>query len=72
MRVDIPADSKCCSEQVSYAALEEDCTGGLVTGVLDDSDKVSTDVLMLYCLMVAHIAACQTLSKAFLKSMKTW
>ena len=29
-------------------------------------------VLMLYFLMVAHKAACQTLSKAFLKSMKTW
>ena len=29
-------------------------------------------VLMLYLFMVAHKAACQTLSKAFLKSMKTW
>ena len=29
-------------------------------------------VLMLYFLMVAHKAACQTLLKAFLKSMKTW
>ena len=29
-------------------------------------------VLMLYFFMVAHTAACQTLSKAFLKSMKTW
>ena len=28
-------------------------------------------VLMLYISMVAHKAACQTLSKAFLKSMKT-
>ena len=28
-------------------------------------------VLMLYFFMVAHKAACQTLSKAFLKSMKT-
>ena len=28
-------------------------------------------VLMLYCFMVAHKAACQTLSKAFLKSMKS-
>ena len=27
---------------------------------------------MLYFFMVAHKAACQTLSKAFLKSMKTW
>ena len=27
---------------------------------------------MLYFLMIAHKAACHTLSKAFLKSMKTW
>ena len=29
-------------------------------------------VLMLYFFMVAHKAACQTLSKALLKSKKTW
>ena len=29
-------------------------------------------VLMFYFFMVAHKAACQTLSKAFFKSMKTW
>ena len=29
-------------------------------------------VLMLNFFMVAHKAACQTLLKAFLKSMKTW
>ena len=29
-------------------------------------------VLMLHFFMVAHKAACQTLSKAFSKSMKTW
>ena len=28
--------------------------------------------LMLYFLIVAHRASCHTLSKAFLKSMKTW
>ena len=28
--------------------------------------------LMLYFLMVAHKASCHTLSKAFLKSIKTW
>ena len=28
--------------------------------------------LMLYCLIVVHKASCHTLSKAFLKSMKTW
>ena len=27
---------------------------------------------LMYFFMVAHKAACQTLSKAFLKSMKTW
>ena len=29
-------------------------------------------VLMLYFFVVAYKAACQTLSKAFLKSMKIW
>ena len=29
-------------------------------------------VLILYSFMVAHKAACQTLLKAFLKSVKTW
>ena len=29
-------------------------------------------VPMLYFFMVAHKAACKTLSKAFLKTMKTW
>ena len=28
--------------------------------------------LMLYCFMVAHKTACQTLLNAFLKSLKTW
>ena len=28
--------------------------------------------LMLFFFMVAHKAACQTMSKAFLKPMKTW
>ena len=36
--------------------------------VFDDLDKVCADVLF----MVSHKAACQTVSKAFLKSMKTW
>ena len=63
------SDSNCCSEPVSYAAVEEDCTGGRVIGVFDDSDKVGA---MLYFFMITHKAACQTLSKAFLKCMKTW
>ena len=57
-----------CSEPVSYAAVEEDCTSGLVIEVFDDSDKVGADVL----LHVALKAVCQTLLKVFLKSMKTW
>ena len=56
--------SNCCAEPVSYAAVEEDGTSGLVIEVFDDLDKVGTDVLF----MVAHEAACQTVSKAFLKS----
>ena len=63
-------DSNCCSEPVSYAAVEEDCTSGLVTEVSDDSDKAGADVV--YFFMVANKAACQTPSKAFLKTMKTW
>ena len=61
-------DSNCCSEPVSYAAVEVDGTSGLVIEVFDDSDKVGADVVLL----VAHKPVCQTLSKAFLKSMKTW
>ena len=62
-------DSNCCAEPVSYVAGEEDGTSGLVIEVFDDLDKVGTDVVLF---MVAHKAACQTLSKAFLESMKTW
>ena len=57
MRVDIPVGLQVFSEPVSYAAVEEDCT---------------RLVLMLFFFVVAHKAACQTLSKAFLKSMETW
>ena len=41
-------DSNCCSEPVSYAAVEEDGTSGLVTEVFDDSDKVDVDVVLLH------------------------
>ena len=41
-------DSNCCSESVSYAAVEGDCTGGLVIEVFDDCDKVGTDVVLLH------------------------
>ena len=41
-------DSNCCSETVSYAAVEEDSTSGLVLEVFDDSDKVGADVVLLH------------------------
>ena len=41
-------DSNCCLEPVSYAAVEEDCTSGLVIEVFDDSDKVGADVVLLH------------------------
>ena len=41
-------DSNCCSEPVSYAAVEEDGTSGLVIQVLDDSDQVCADVVLLH------------------------
>ena len=42
------SDSNCCLEPVSYAAVEEDCTGGLVIEVFVDSDKVGVDVVLLH------------------------
>ena len=41
-------DSNCCSEPVSYTAVEEDCASGPVKKVFDDSDKVGADVLLLH------------------------
>ena len=41
-------DSNCCSELVSYAAVEEDGTSGLVIEALDDSDKDGADVVLLH------------------------
>ena len=41
-------DSNCCLEPVSYAAVEEDCTSGLVIEVFDDLDKVGADVVLLH------------------------
>ena len=37
---------------ISYAAVEEDCTGALIMEVFDDSDKVGTDVLLLIILII--------------------
>ena len=41
-------DSKCCLVPSSYAAVEEDCTSGLVLQVFDDSDKVGADVVLFH------------------------
>ena len=40
--------SNCCSEPVSYAAVEQDGTSGLAIEVFDDSDKVGADVVLLH------------------------
>ena len=48
MRVDVLSDSNCCSEPVSYAAVDEDCISGLVIEVSDDSNKVGADVVLLH------------------------
>ena len=42
------SDSNCGSEPVSYAAVEEDCTSGLVTEVFDDSVKVCANLVLLH------------------------
>ena len=36
------------SELVSYAAVQEDCTSGLVIEVFDDSDEVGADVVLIH------------------------
>ena len=41
-------DSNCCLELVSYIAVEEYSTGGLITEVFDDLDKVGTDVVLFH------------------------
>ena len=35
-------------EPASYIAVDEDCTSGLVIEVIDDSDKVCADVVLLH------------------------
>ena len=37
-----------CSEPVFYAAVEEDCTSGLVIEVFEDLDKVGADIVLLH------------------------
>ena len=41
--------SKCCSEPISYAAVEEDGTSGLVIEVFDDLDEVCAYVVLHVC-----------------------
>ena len=48
--------------------LKRDCTSGLVIEVLMTRIRLS---LILYFFMVAYKAACQSVLKAFLKSVKT-
>ena len=48
MRVNTSVGLNYCSEPVSYAAVKEDCTSGLVIEVSDDSDKVVADVVLLH------------------------
>ena len=44
----MPADSNCCSEPVSYGAVEEDGTSGLVIEVFYDLEKICADVVLLH------------------------
>ena len=46
MRADIPFRLKCLLDPASYAAIEEDYTGGVLIDVFDDSDKAGTDVVL--------------------------
>ena len=49
MRVDIPVGLQLLfGTNVSYAAVQEDCTSGLVIEVFDDSDKVGAYVVLLH------------------------
>ena len=48
MGVDIPVRLNCCSEPVSYAAVDEDGTSGLVIEVSGNLDKVCADVVLLH------------------------
>ena len=63
------SDSNCCSEPVSYAVVERTALVALSWRFFVTWIRL---VLILYFLMVAHKAACRTLSNAFMKSTKTW
>ena len=51
----------------NYAAVEEDCTNGLVIEVVDDSDKIGADVVVLH----GCLRSCMQNPRAFVKSMET-
>ena len=70
MRVDTLVGLQLLFILVFYAAVEEDCTGGLVIEVLADSIKVGADAVLLYGCQQSCLP--KTLSKAFLKSMRAW
>ena len=48
MRVDIPVRLQLLFGTASYAVVEEVCTGGRITEVFDDSDKVGNGVILLH------------------------
>ena len=62
-------DSNFCSELVSYAAVEEDGTSGLVIEVFVDSDKVGADVVLLRGCPQSCIP---NPDEGLLESMKAW
>ena len=69
MRVDIPVGLQLLFKPVSYAAVEEDGTCGLVIEVFDDLDKVSAEDVLLH----GRPQSCMPNPvEGLLKSMKTW
>ena len=68
MRIDILVEFSCCSEPVFYAAVEEDCTSGLVIEIFDDLDKVGADVVLLH----GCPQSCVKNPVEGLQSLKTW
>ena len=48
MRVDIPVGFQLLYGTSLYAAVEEDCTSGLVIEIFDDLDKVGANVALLH------------------------
>ena len=57
-------------EPFSNIAIDENCAGSRSYRLFITLIKLLP--MLYYCLMIVHMAACHTLSNAFLKSMKTW